>query len=409
MSEQKQIFVGWLIDGTGAPVQKKVLVTVEKGIIRSLTSHYTGSLSDSCTDLGFATIVPPFIDCHVHLAMSGGVAEEIRSSQLQAECADLKSVISRHLGYLFSHGVLAVRDGGDRGACVREFRKTYEGPVAVYTPGPAWYRDGRYGRLIGRAVTEKEELAQSFAEIDWDFDHVKLVNSGLNSLTDYGKTTRPQFDRGEIGKLVSLSGRDGKKVMVHANGVEPVREAIEGGCHSIEHGFFMGRDNLERMAAKGVVWVPTAVTMKMYAEVRKLQGDKDGAEIAHRNLMHQLEQISMAVELGVEVGLGSDSGSSGVLHGESLVDEMKLLIKGGLSLAGSIRSATLVGARLLGIENWGTIEVGKRADFLVARGGPGQLPRKFSYLEDIYTSGVPDNRYRKNPFKHTGETAVQPI
>lgn len=400
MSEHKKIFVGWLIDGTGAAVQKKVLITVEDGMIRSVTANYTGTLSPSCTDLGFATIVPPFIDCHVHLAMSGGVADDIRTSQLQAECADLDPVITRHLGYLFSHGVLAVRDGGDRGACVGEFRKTYDGPVAIYTPGPAWYREGRYGRLIGRALTENAELAQSFAEFDGEGDHVKLVNSGLNSLTDYGKTTRPQFDRAEIEKLVALSGQEGKKVMVHANGVEPVREAIEGGCHSIEHGFFMGRDNLERMADRGVIWVPTAVTMKMYAEVLKLQGDKDGAEIAHRNLMHQLEQISAAVELGVEVGLGSDSGSSGVLHGESLVDEMKLLIKGGLSLAGSIRSATLVGARLLGITNWGTIEVGKRADFLVARGGPGQLPRKFSYLEDIYTSGAPDSRYRKNPFKH---------
>lgn len=401
MTEQKQIFVGWLVDGTGAAVQKKVLMTVENGVIRSLTANYTGALRSSCTDLGFATIVPPFIDCHVHLAMSGAVSDDVRSSQLQAECADLESVITRHLGYLFSHGVLAVRDGGDRGACVREFRRTYRGPVAIFTPGPGWYRGGRYGSLIGRALAGNEELAQSFAGDEGDFDHVKIVNSGLNSLTDYGKTTQPQFDRTEIQKLVEHSGRAGRKVMVHANGDEPVREAIEGGCHSIEHGFFMGRDNLKRMVDRGVVWVPTAVTMKMYAEVLKLQGDKDGAEVAHRNLMHQLEQISMAVELGVEVGLGSDSGSSGVLHGESLVDEMKLLIKGGFSLAGSVRSATSVGARLLGIEDWGTIEVGKRADFLVARGGPGQLPRKFSYLEDIYTSGVPDNRYRKNPFRHT--------
>lgn len=33
------------------------------------------------------------------------------------------------------------------------------------------------------------------------------------------------------------------------------------GCDSIEHGFFMGEANMERMAARGTVWVPTAGTI----------------------------------------------------------------------------------------------------------------------------------------------------
>lgn len=47
--------------------------------------------------------------------------------------------------------------------------------------------------------------------------------------------------------------------MVHANGQEAVRVALEAGRDSIEHGHFMGNDNLSKMAEKGIIWVPTDV------------------------------------------------------------------------------------------------------------------------------------------------------
>ncbi|AQV01094.1 hypothetical protein [Desulfococcus multivorans] len=55
--------------------------------------------------------------------------------------------------------------------------------------------------------------------------------------------------------------------MVHCNGETPVAIAVEAGCDSVEHGFFMGEENLRRMADMGTVWVPTAVTMKAYARM----------------------------------------------------------------------------------------------------------------------------------------------
>jgi imidazolonepropionase-like amidohydrolase len=108
----------------------------------------------------------------------------------------------------------------------------------------------------------------------------------------------------------------------------------------------------------------------------------------------------MARELGVKVALGTDAGSLGVLHGEAMVDEMKLYKKAGYSLAETVRCATSNGAELLGLEDFGRIAPGKTATFLVARGAPAQLPRKLSYLEAIYLNGRQSDRYRKNPVKH---------
>jgi imidazolonepropionase-like amidohydrolase len=108
----------------------------------------------------------------------------------------------------------------------------------------------------------------------------------------------------------------------------------------------------------------------------------------------------MARELGVNVALGTDAGSLGVLHGESVVEEMKLFKKAGYTLAEIVQCATSNGARLLGIEDFGLLAPGSTATFLVARGAPAQLPRKLLYLEAIYIGGAPSDLYRKNPVKH---------
>ncbi|EKD36773.1 MAG: hypothetical protein ACD_75C01377G0001, partial [uncultured bacterium] len=112
-------------------------------------------------------------------------------------------------------------------------------------------------------------------------------------------------------------------------------------------------------------------------------------------------------ELGVDVALGTDAGSLGVLHGESVVEEMKLFMKAGYSLPEAIRCATLNGARLLGLDNFGLIAKGRAATFLVARGGPAQLPRKLTYLEGIYLGGLPSKLYRKNPVKNARSTTAE--
>lgn len=410
MCETHYIRAGWLIDGSGSAIQRDVLMTVVAGSIADIKPFSTADIpkASSLTDLSFATILPPLIDCHVHLAMSGSMNPQIREHQLVAGCDELEPVIAQHLELLFGHGVLAVRDGGDRDGCVSRYLQKLgkdSVPVRVMTPGSGWYRKGRYGKLIGKYPAENQSLAEAYGLENASGEYVKVVNSGLNSLTEFGRETATQFDAAEIRQLVKAARRQGKRVMVHANGRLPVQEAIEAGCHSIEHGFFMGRENLARMAEHECVWVPTACTMKAYAEILEHDRNSAGAEIARKNLQHQMEQLRLARELGVTVALGTDAGSPGVLHGESVFEEMKLLAKAGYSLAETVQSATSIGAKLLGFNDIGLLAKGRSADFLVARGTPGQLPRKLSYLEGIYVGGKPSSLYRKNPYKHVQKSA----
>ena len=187
-------------------------------------------------------------------------------------------------------------------------------------------------------------------------------------MTRFAQQTEPQFSRQQLGELVSEAKRLGCKVMVHANGEDPVRTAIKAGCHSIEHGFFMGRQNLELMAEKGVYWVPTIYTMKAYALNAEHYRASIDVKVVEQNLAHQLEQVALARELGVKVALGTDSGSIGVLHGESMMEEMKLFMRAGFSLAETIGCATKQGAQLLGCDRFGHHRTRKAGQFSGSQG-----------------------------------------
>lgn len=390
MREIRRIALGWLIDGSGRPARENILVEVRADRILSVGTLETDALhAGGLEDYRPGTLIPALVDSHVHLAMSGTTDPAARERQLSDGYAELAPVIAGHLVRLSAVGVLAVRDGGDRGGFALRFRQNRSGSgggtVQVKAAGRAWHRAGRYGGLIGRALPPGRSLAEAVAGESARCDVVKVVNSGLNSLTEFGRQTPAQFEPEELRAAVAAAAARGLGVMVHANGAEPVRTAVLSGCRSIEHGFFMGADNLQRMADQGVVWVPTAVTMQAYAEHMAQNGQDP--EVALRTLEHQLEQLALARRLGVSVALGTDSGSPGVEHGRAVAAEMKLLIQAGYSLPEAVRCATAIGWQLIG-GTAGLIEPGRPATFVVVEGGPGGLPDRLGRVQAFFVDGV---------------------
>jgi imidazolonepropionase-like amidohydrolase len=174
--------------------------------------------------------------------------------------------------------------------------------------------------------------------------------------------------------------------MVHANGKTPVRDAIVAGCESIEHGYFMGTENIELMAERQVFWAPTGLSMKAYAGLRA-SGSTE-ANISAANLDHQIHQLSLARQCGVAVVIGTDSGGYGLDHGASFAGELRILFSAGYSIEEAIRCATLNGARLLGLENeLGVLRAGMPATFLVAEGSPEALLHSLSRPKLLFVEG----------------------
>ncbi|HMK59753.1 MAG TPA: amidohydrolase family protein [Dissulfurispiraceae bacterium] len=371
------IFCGNLIDGSGGPVQNRILIRIERGVIDSLDEIASREqLPSETVDLSDFTVLPGLIDCHVHLLMTGSSDSVLRRSQLNYSFEEAIPIITRHLSAQAFHGIIALRDGGDYGGYALRFKREVLSKSSIHTSincaGRAWRAHGRYGSLIGRAPDNNLSLAQAIAADTDHPDHIKIVNSGINSLTEFGKETRPQFTIEELTQAVKIAGQLGLKTMVHANGRIPVHIAASAGCSSIEHGYFMGEDNLKLLADSGIYWIPTAYPMKAYAEQAR-KGSRE-ADIAAQNLDYQLEQIRLARRIGVPVAIGTDCGSLGVEHGNSFSEELQLFIEAGFTLPEVVRLATVSAANLLGIgHEFGELRVGGPATFIALQGGPSQL------------------------------------
>jgi imidazolonepropionase-like amidohydrolase len=393
MQLSSYILAGWLVDGSAGPILKKVLLEIRDHRItvirRAGKKEFAGG---GLVDLSDHTLLPGLVDCHVHLSMSGSSDPSVRERQLRASFSDAKQVIGKHLSSNLRHGVVALRDGGDYGRHAlrykREFLHANDEAPEVKAAGKAWHAPGRYGRLVGRTPYRNCSLAQSIVRGQKHVDHVKIVNSGLNSLVDFGKETTPQFSLGDLRKAVLCARRGGLKVMVHANGRKPVRDAIDSGCDSIEHGFFMGRENLERLAEKQITWIPTAFTMEAYARTfGKASREND---VARKNLDHQLDQIRQAKDFGVRMAIGTDAGSLGVHHGEAVREEIRLFLVAGLGLGEAVQCATSIGAALLGLEDRaGRLMPGSPATFLAVKAEPERLLETLGSPERVYVKGIP--------------------
>jgi imidazolonepropionase-like amidohydrolase len=390
LPEDTTVHATWFMDGMATPVQKNITLHIQKGMIGKIDTDLSRApVGPERVDFTGCTILPGLIDSHVHVFMSGTRDKKIREHQLHAEYADMRTVIARHLDQHLACGIFAVRDGGDYNALAWQYKMAAEASridgVHLSVAGRGWRNNGRYGKLVGRPPAGGQTLAEAILADSNHIDHVKIINSGLNSLKQYGKETAHQFDLPTMRAAVTAAGQLGLKTMVHANGRLPVKIAIEAGCSSIEHGFFMGDENLKKMADHQVAWVPTAITMLAYSE--KLDPHSIEAGIARRNFEHQLEQMALARKYGVPVVLGTDAGSLGVHHGASVRRELALLIQAGFPIPEAVRCGTHNGAKLLGLTHAGGLRPGKDATFIAVDGPPSGIVDGLGQIRAFYIKG----------------------
>lgn len=369
MDGMRFIKAGSLIDGNGGPVQRNIFLTVKDGFIIAINlaaelPEDAGAVTD---DLSKCTIVPALVDCSVSLTQSPSVDLKVRREIAEAGSARKAALAAQHVSYCHAHGVLGVADNHDDIGLKDQLPKILEqnSNIDIRTAG----RD--FLRIVYSSIVS----------------HDAPPDSGLN------------YD-----DLMSMLPRKGdKKVVVVANGEQQVKEALAAGCDAIEQGYDMGEDNLRKMAETGVLWIPSVLLAK-----NSLDGAAGGGEVMcrfsmryaapgkpdpgaeaywKRMLAAQLAQLQLAKKLGVSTAIGTGAGSIGILHGESMVEEMKLFIKAGWSLEETLHSGSAIGAGFFNMEQLGALAVGQKATFLVARGTVQQLPRKLAYLENVYVEG----------------------
>ena len=397
MSETRFIVAGKFIDGSGAEVHRNVFLAVQDGIITAIgpaadLPRHDGAPID---DFSHCVLLPALVDCSVSLTRSPSVDCQVRRAAEEADLAEKAAMVERHISYCHAYGVLGVVVSDDLTGLVDRYQQGLApgSIIAIRTSG-------------GLCRSRQEWAAGNPPGADF----LKIDYSG--NIEDE-EAPYPRLNREELGRI--LQHRGGKKAVVVANGRQQVAEALAAGCDAIEQGYGMGEDNLRRMAEQDVLWTPSVLRAKNGLDGASSSGDvccrfsqryvapgkpnPDAEAFWKKMLAGQLTQLRLARELGVKTAVGTGAGSVGILHGESMVEEMKLFIKAGYSLEDTIRCASENGARFFDMEKLGTLTVGRKATFLITRGTVQQLPRKLSYLEGIYVDGAPSVNYRKNPVK----------
>ena len=382
---------GGLIDGSGRdPVPDGVVVVEGERIV---AAGPAGAVSvpagTQIIDAGGGTILPGFVDCHLHCAY---------------RARDYGSHLKNHPTYnifrsqqlmraTLECGVTSARDTGGADA---GFRQAIADDIV---PGPRLQvaigmisQSGGHGDVfvpagfpvpkrlwlpnnIADGVDGMRRVCREFLMRGADFLKV-CTTGGVTSLTDdYDEV---QFSVEEIATAVAEAEAKGTYVAVHAEGLRGIRNALEAGVRSIEHGWFLDEECIETMVAAGTWWVPT---LALIPEGRKRRGrdaawagqelaDESGKEARiMAGLEAQIPLFREAVRRGVNIAMGTDQ-SHRLLTGENLVELGYMVEYLGLTEMQAIVAATSTAAGFLGYPDLGTLEAGKVADVVVFDGNP---------------------------------------
>ncbi|WP_228638603.1 amidohydrolase family protein [Kangiella koreensis] len=101
-----------------------------------------------------------------------------------------------------------------------------------------------------------------------------------------------------------------------------------------------------------------------------------------------VELVKAFKDLGVPMVAGTDAGTSGIVWGYSLHDELALLVDAGLTTEETLASATILAATWLGIDDKvGTVEVGKFADLILLDENPLLDINNTSKISGVFFNG----------------------
>ncbi|HKE18639.1 MAG TPA: amidohydrolase family protein [Kofleriaceae bacterium] len=375
-----------LFDGRSNRLVTDAVVIVQGGQITAAGSKLPIPSGARVIDLGDATLMPGFIDAHVHLTgerstdwnkdmvddLRRDVPEEaLRAATFAQRTLNAGFTTVRNVGA--DHWVdFGLRDGIAHGWA--------RGPRILAAGHALGARGGhcdetgfpfdRFGHETGiedgiAAGPDQFREAVRF-QVKYGADVIKVcVTGGVLSLADAVDT--PQLTKAEMVALIDEAHRLGKKVAAHAHGDRGAREAVEAGIDSIEHGTFLSRSTIALMKRRGTYLVPTLMAYEG-TDPDKNKLPPEIAVKARTAIRGRAASMKLALEAGLKIALGTDSG---VTHHGQNAREFRLMVKFGMSPAAALRAGTSAAADLLGVaDKVGTVAKGKAADLVAVPGDP---------------------------------------
>lgn len=380
------IINGTVLDGRGGEPQTGVTLLIEGERIVALERTERSNLSrdTNVIDARGGSILPGLIDTHVHFLVE---YPALTRQLVTPPSLRLFEAVPRMRATL-NAGVTTVRDAGGTPAGIKLAveRGLVPGPrmqvaVSMITQ-TGGHGDGLYPCCIDlgffgihlpdvpHGVADGEDAVRHTvrevlrAGADW----IKLATTG-GVLSTADAPTSSQLTVEEIAVAVYEAAAQEKRCMAHAQGTMGIKNALLAGVASIEHGVYLTDELIDLMLKKDAYLVPTLIAPQAVIEFAQEHPDllppvmaakAENVIDAHRR------SFRMAVEAGVKIAMGTDSGVG--RHGEN-GREVQLMVEHGMTPMQAIQASTINAAQLLHLSHeLGTLEVGKLADVIIVAG-----------------------------------------
>ncbi|HEU4699689.1 MAG TPA: amidohydrolase family protein [Gemmatimonadales bacterium] len=406
-----------VIDGSGAPPQRDMVVVVREGHIEAVRPviGFRAPPRTEEVDLAGRTVIPGLIDAHAHVE---------------------RWALPRYLAW----GVTAVRDvHGTLDSILALRERAKRGALA----GPRIYSAG--AMLDGEPTTYPDALGVSdetgarkavdrlaVAGVDYLKAYTRMTPALLGAMLDEAKTFKLRVTA-HLGLTDAVTAaRLGLASEEHLSGIPEAALADPAPLYAAHRAsFFAGWTAFERswagldstalervareLAATGVTLVPTLVLHETFSRLDAPAAQQDSAlaavppaQIERWNTPDMIRRAGWTAAdfaafrrarpnqdffvrrfsaAGGTVAAGTDASNQQLVPGASVHTELELLTRAGLTPLAAIAAATGNAARLLGADSLGVLAPGKVADLVVLRGDPSHDIRRTRAIEQVMLRG----------------------
>jgi imidazolonepropionase-like amidohydrolase len=372
------IRAGGIVDAATGSVAKNQVILVENGRIKEIGVNLRIPAGATTIDLSNEWLTPGLMDAHVHLTLT-----EVTGGNAPFESFYLKETSTyrglrglRNAQDLLRAGFTTVREvGNDANYATEDIRRAiqagmFDGPTILSSgkiiapfggqstsipaeQGPFWryeYIDADTPDEVRKAVREN---------IYYGVDVIKLVAD--NSPFHYSVE--------EVKAAVEEAHRAGRTVAVHVYGGEAADNVIAAGVDSLEHGFFLSDEQLQKMKQKGIFLVGTDIPKSQL----DLEGTSGGIFPPPEILAPKIiDRLRRAHRIGVKMAFGTDTVIEvpNKTRADLMLDFLAVWREAGIPPAEILKAMTSNAAELMHLGQRGTLAVGMAADIVAMPSNP---------------------------------------
>ena len=378
-----------IIDGTGTEPVRGRSVVVEKGVITAVVEDARAPRGNGL-DLAGHTLLPGLINSHVHLCL-GAEADPARAMREEPLALTAIKALLRARETARA-GVTTVRDLGGREYAELAARRAIQeglidGPRIVAAGRPVCMTGG-HGHWLGREADGPDDARKAVREqLKAGADVIKIIATG-GVLTPGVEPGSPQMTFEEMRAAIEEARKAGRRTAAHAMAATGISEAIDAGITSIEHGVYLTEEIVAHMRRDGTFLVPTLNAPAAIATGGLAAGIPEYmVRKSEQVVPPHVASFQLAHRAGVRIAAGADSGTPLNFHG-SLLPELTLMVKYGMTPLEAIRSATVTAADCLGLgEVTGRVAPGYAADLIAVAGDPAERIETLADLKLVLVNG----------------------